>query len=182
MTWTRLAVLVMTVGSASCTGVTSSHPVGEAAMQLQAQEWEGAWLDADGGVLLVNVMDGAAGELRVTWVEEQDAGHRLDESRVYARVSSKWVFGSIETERESASAPSEYLWGRMVMREDVLLVWRPAAEKFQQMVEAGVLPGEASVGNVRLGRLEREHMLLITSEEGGVLFDWDDPIVFRRLK
>ena len=106
----------------------------------------------------------------------------MDESRVYARVSSEWVFGSTEAERESASAPSEYLWGRMVMRRDVLLVWPPVAEKFRQMVEAGVLPGETGVGSVRLGRLEREHMLLITAEEGGVLFDWDDPMVFRRVK
>ncbi len=181
MTWKRFAVLVVALATVSCGEVTSPHPVGDTALRLDAKAWEGTWI-ADGEVLIVKVLDSVAGVLGVYAVEEKDGRQHLMDSRVYVRVSNDWVFASVENEDEAASGHMEYLWGRIAKREGLLLVWAPSVEKFRQLVESGALPGETSVGKVNLGRLERQHMVIITSEEQGVLFDWDDPIIYTRVK
>jgi hypothetical protein len=50
------------------------------------------------------------------------------------------------------------------------------------MVQNGVLPGTVDEnGDITLGELSADHIKVITSETRGVLFNWDDPIVFIRL-
>ena len=49
------------------------------------------------------------------------------------------------------------------------------------MVEEEVLPGKAEERSVVLGELGPEHLEIITSEEYGVLFDWDDPMLLWRV-
>jgi hypothetical protein len=47
-------------------------------------------------------------------------------------------------------------------------------------LEEGKLPDKIEDSDVILGNLTSAHLKLITSETEGVLFEWDEPIIFRR--
>ena len=74
-----------------------------------------------------------------------------------------------------------YVWFRVAMYGDSMLIWPPDASKLGQLVDRGVLPGKTSEGEVALDKLSAEHMKLITSDDEGVLFHWKSPLVLRRI-
>jgi len=63
-----------------------------------------------------------------------------------------------------------------------ILAWFPRPERFAQRVREGVLPGKVDEkGNVTLSELQEEHLQLITQEQKGVLFAWENPLVLFKL-
>ena len=90
--------------------------------------------------------------------------------------SGDWIFASIPDKDNL----KRYLWGRIKQDGQQVVVWVPDSEKFQALVEEGKLPGKIEDSDVILGNLTSDHLKLITSETEGVLFEWDEPIIFRR--
>jgi hypothetical protein len=56
----------------------------------------------------------------------------------------------------------------------------PDPEKFKTLVEEGKLPGRIKKDSIVLGGLNSEQLKLITSGRTGVLFEWDEPVIFMR--
>jgi hypothetical protein len=48
------------------------------------------------------------------------------------------------------------------------------------LVEEGKLPGKIKEDSIVLGGLNSEQLKLITSGRTGVLFEWDEPVIFMR--
>ncbi len=184
---------------AACDVVLSTDPVGREPMAIEAEEWQGTWT-ADDGAFTVSVPEGDPGRVELAWIEEEDGRPVLKTTPVHLRSAGEWVFASLANEEESGSGPPgsgppgsgqpesgrpqevRYLWGRLAKDGDRILFWLPRAEKFQQLVEEGVLPGTVEEGgDVVLGKLEARHLALIASEERGVLFEWEAPMILRRL-
>jgi len=152
-----------------CNTVTSTHPVGQTPLEIKPEEWEQTWVHTDGAITL-EVLDGEKGLLRVAWIEEE----QLKSGDIYLHSSGDWFFASFKEDQA-------YLWFRIVKEENQILFWIPSFEKFKSLVEEGVLPGEIKNSNVLLGELGPQHLDIIKSEEHGVLFHWDEPLVFSRV-
>jgi hypothetical protein len=156
--------------------------MGEKEVGISGKGWEGTWVDSDGTVAVVNVLEGDRGLIRVAGLDEAEGQLALNQSNVYLRSSSGWLFGSIEKDREDPLSPDRYLWCRIKKEGDLIVIWAPNEELFRRLVDEGALPGKTYDRGVELGNLETRHYRLITSEERGVLFRWDQPLFFRKIK
>lgn len=173
-----LAIAAVLAALASCDIVLSTHPVGSEPVTLVAEEWQGTWINDDGAVTLV-VPEGPPGRLQLAWIEVRDKPE-LETAVVHVRSVGDWLFGSFE--EDEGPEPARYIWGRLVKEEGTILFWLPREERFRELVATGVLPGEVSEdGDVLLTRLEPQHLAILTSEDRGPLFAWDDPTILRRL-
>jgi hypothetical protein len=175
----------------ACVEVTSTAPVGSKAVPIDAEEWNGTWLDDDDEPVLFRVVDSANGILKMSGIEESDGTRRWVHSYVYLRTvpgHEGWIFASYQ-DKPADHEPPGYLWARVKRQGEFLLVWLPDSTKFEELVEEGALPGEVirgeesgNVAHITLDEFDEEHLALIASEERGVLFDWDDPRIWWRSK
>ena len=177
----RAIVTICTVLFISgCSGVYSPVPVGETPADIAAEqdEWEGTWIADDGDAILVTVIDGTNGILKVDWVEKnnEDTVERTT-AALYLRNSGDWTFASV---LEDDDDKEPYIWGRIIRTKRQAVLWTPDTKQFKALVEEGVLPGEIDGDSVLLGTLSSNHMEWIMSESNAYLFEWDDPLVLRK--
>lgn len=177
MTVAKLAVCcALAVTLAGCDLVSSTHPVGRP-LGVEPADWEGTWVHGN-GALTVRVADAERGLLEVAWVEEKEGAFVLETVDAHLGRFEDWTFASFAGVEETA----DFLWSRLARDGQELILWWPRPEELRRLVEEGQLPGKVENGDVRLGRLEADHLAILVSEEHGMLFDWDEPMTFRRLR
>jgi len=152
------------------------------------EEWDGYWFLPDGPVFF-QVEDPARGVLLVAGIERHHRNNetpgapapllKLATQKVYLRNSGEWIFASLQPPN---STDTKFIFFRLKKQDKMILAWAPNTEKFAELVRRGELPGSIDdKGNVTLGSLRPTHYQKITSGEYGVLFNWDNPLVFFRL-
>ncbi len=169
--------LLVVLGGWGCSMVTSGRPIGDTPLLVDAGEWEGTWTSADGGPVVVRVEDARKGQLRLAWME----GGRemvLKTADVMLLKAGTWHFANLR--EETKGGPPVYLFARVKKEKGMLIIWPPRPERFARLINDKVLPGTASKEKIFLGELGPEHVKVIASEERGVLFDWENPIVIMR--
>lgn len=158
-----------------CSVVMSEKPVGDAPVVLDPAGWNGAWLTHQGDAVVMKVLDRDNGVLRITWIED-DSKMTCRSHDVRVLSSGKWQFANIMDEGEKGEKPRGYLFAKIKKERDNIVIWLPAAEKFSDLVGKKILPGRVEKESVILGELGPRHMKIITSEEKGLLFDWENPL------
>ena len=161
-----------------CANVLIGEPIGTEPATLVADEWNGTWFNP-GGTLTVEVIDAEHGEIDIAWIEAKDGALKMESHRLVLKSAGDWIFGSMKTNEEK---PSEgWLWGRIKKDERQIVFWLPRLKPFEQWVNDGKLPGQIKGDNVILGKLEPEHLALLSGEQAGILYHWDEPMVLMRL-
>lgn len=174
----RTAALAACACLTACNAVYSTHPVGEALVKLDPEQWQGTWLH-DEVVVTTTVMDADHGVLQAAWVERGEKGAKLEVAEGTIRSSGNWMFANLEERDEEGNA--RYLWLRVKRSDGRLIVWSPRVERFREFVEDQSLPGAVDTeDNVVLGKLEPAHLSLINAPSSNLL-DWEDPDVFYRI-
>ncbi len=163
-----------------CSAVYSPYLIGETPTNIEEEKskWEGTWLHADGSVT-VKVLNASKGILKIGWVDTEQRGLKYEEANVFLRDGGGWTFANFEAPDESNEI--FYVWARIKHEENQVILWVPDEEKFGDLVEAEQLPGEVDGSDVRLEKLTPQHIDLITAETNGILFKWDEPMVFIKL-
>lgn len=159
--------------------VVSGRPLGDTPVRLDPAEWEGTWTAADGGPVVVRVDDAAGGQLRLAWIEGEKE-MVLKTAMVSVLRSGPWFFANMREDVKDAS-PSVYLFALVKRQKGTMLIWPPRPESFARLIREGVLPGTVTKEKVLLGELKPEQMKIIASEDRGVLFDWENPIVLMKM-
>ena len=180
--------LVLLVILSSCTTVTVNKPMGVTPLKLDADEWDGNWVEIHDGEwidiskpdeidgLPLKVMDAHEGILQLTVTEK----NREQMVEIFLRRSGKWTFVSLKSEDEGDE--EGYLWGRMKKEKNLIIIWLPDPEEFAALVKDGILPGEVGEsGDVSLEDLDKGHYEMFSTEEHGPLFVWDEPMIYYRL-
>lgn len=170
------AVCILLVSMAACSEVISVFPVGENSVSLKPEEWNGKWeaVLSDGEFAMMEVLPGQEGMLRIT-----GHSHGTDDKPMDAilRVSDGWMFINVAGDDNAG-----YYWARIRNQDGRLIfVWLPSFDKSKKLVENGILPGEVRGSTVSLNLVRPEHLKIITSEAHGVIFDWEEPVVLRRV-
>jgi hypothetical protein len=176
----RVLCFSFTVALCGCFEVVSLNPMGESALKLNPAEWDGVWLLSDDDLVIFKVANPDDGLIEASFLERGESGPVFKRSTVYVREAEGWVFISMAQESEGATDVVGYSWGRLKKDGNTLIVWMPDHDKFESLVDEGILPGDTRSTDVHLGILESSHYAVITSEQRGVLFEWDNPIIFRR--
>jgi hypothetical protein len=75
-----------------------------------------------------------------------------------------------------------YAWARISKDGRQAIIWSPDADKFKELVSKGRLPGKVDKdNNVLLDELQPKDMELINSGSSGVLLEWENPWVLRKI-
>lgn len=175
-----LAVTAITGGCLSgCSSVYVTAPFGEKPHVLVPEKWNG-WWSIEKGVVSVQVVNATGGELRLSGIEERDGKQELQTANVFIRESAGMLFASV---RLPEMPDGQSVWARLKLDDDQITVWCPAVAKFAALVRAGKLKGRiAEGGDVFLESLEASDYAELASDKYGVLMQWDEPGVLRRLK
>jgi hypothetical protein len=161
----------------ACNAVYTTEPLGDKAVQLNPEEWQGTWLHHE-MVLTTTVRDAQNGRLQVAWVERDEEGAKLEVFEGSIRATGEWVFASLE---EDNDGDPRYLWLRIDRSAGHFTVWSPDPERFRSMVTDEKLPGTIDGDeNVVLGELKPEHLEMINSPSANLL-NWEEPDVFYRI-
>jgi hypothetical protein len=180
---------------AGCDSVTVEKPFGAPPARLVAAEWAGYWHLDDDEVGRITVVDAAAGLLEAAVIKDGPEGQRVERTKIYLREVGDWKFMFLPGEK-----PGEgFTWVKYENYDGkMVLVWLPSPKKCKAAVEQGLLRGEvraesspATKGTVLgetlsttvlLKELTAKELELIMSDEKGVLFDWQHPLPFLRVK
>lgn len=175
-TWT-LATLALTVFLSGCKAVYIHGPLGDKAVELKADEWEGAWnILGENDVVEMRVADPKAGKLEIAGVNAKEKGFELETYPVLIREYKNWQFVNIQ----SKDKPGFYTWGRIKNDDNKIILWGPDPEKFSALVKKGTLPGKIDGDNIFLEKLTPAQMDLITTDTQGTLMAWDEPLILVR--
>ena len=182
ITRTRNSKLALTglilLTTCACSSVISKRPLGERPARIVAKEWEGNWLGPDGPVN-VKVVDADKAILSVAWLEDDEQGKpTMKTAQVELQQSGDWLFANTWEEDKGRG----YIWGRIKNEDGHVTVWLPDEKVFKQLMKDGIFPGKTDGDEIVLDELEPQHLKLITSAERGVLFFWDKPLVFQKVR
>jgi hypothetical protein len=170
------SLLVLTL--AGCGAVYVTQPIGEKPCKIKAKDWEGTWIHKDGSVT-VRVMDGENGQLRIAWIEPKENGLTFETHNVQLREAGSWMFANIKDDANTNEP--RYLWARIKGDGNQVIVWLPDPAKFRALVEEQKFPGRIEgKSDVILDTLELKHLRIIAGEQEGILFVWEEPVVFLR--
>lgn len=164
-----------------CASVYVESPLGGEPLVLEASDWEGQWVGGGDAVAAVRVVDRDRGVLQVSEInyEPGDRAH-LDSETVYLRQWNDFLFAGVPTQGED-DRPL-FFWARLERVGNRVVFWLPDHHKIKALVEAGKLPGTIEKdGDVVLGQLEEAHYRILTSEEEGILYQWENPGVLMRI-
>ena len=170
-----LLVAVSVLSLTGCSTVSSPKPMGENIVSVEPEQWEGTWITSTMDTpVSIKVTDAKKGILKAAWLDDM----KMESCEIYLLESGEWMFGNVKDEENS----SRFLWGRLKKDDSQIIAWFPEVEKIRDLVKAGSLPGTVDEdGDVALGDLKAEHLKLITSDDKGILFEWEEPLVLIRL-
>jgi hypothetical protein len=159
-----------------CAAVSSVEPVGERPKEISQNEWGGTWINKSHSIT-IQVLDEQKGLLQVAWVEEKTGGLKIESYQVAIRESGEWIFGNVKETRDSAS----YYFALIKKDAGQIIVWTPNPVQFRKLVETGVLRGKLGKYDIILEKLTTDDLKGILSNDKGVCFEWQNPVVFFRL-
>jgi len=162
-----------------CVSTFSAEPLGEAVAILKPEEWNGVWMDMQGHMARVRIVDPADGKLLLIQ-DWRDCSAKTTESDtdtvVQLRQSGPWYFES-PTEKEVLYE----IWWALRRDREALFMCLADEERVRELVVSGALPGFVYEGDVVVWPLSPDQYSVLLSDARPV-FRCDLPrIVFMRL-
>ena len=187
-----LPVILVLIG---CVNVRTKHLLGAEPVDLslpdESEEFSGIageWVDADGLVARVTVIDAEEGEILYAPQAEGD-----DPKKVTLRRTDDFAFANFETDEKG-----ERIWMLAGTNSDMneVYLWTPDSKRFRKLIAEGKIRGtndpetkideegkEEDVQNpgAVIDDPEGKWIARMIAGEFGVLVDWKHPLVFRRV-
>ncbi|XCN72846.1 MAG: hypothetical protein Q3M24_21590 [Candidatus Electrothrix aestuarii] len=173
---------------AGCAVVTSENLIGDTAVQLSPEAWNGTWKNEE-TALQFKVIDPENGLLKIAWFEEKDNELQPESLTVQIRKGEQWEYlNLLEGSLYNDLALEKYCWGRIEKEEKRLLFWLPNPERFELAVQSDMLQGKviktkkenSPSTHVRLNASSQKLIQQVESN-GGDYFLWDKPLTFIKI-
>ena len=185
-------LLIVTLGSLAfltgCAVVTSENLIGDTAVQLSPEAWNGTWRNEE-TALQLKVIAPENGLLKIAWFEEKDNELQPESLTVQIRKGEQWEYlNLLEGSLYKDLALAKYCWGRIEKEGKRLLFWLPNPERFERAVASDTLKGKviktkkenSPSTHIRLNASSRKLIQQIESS-GGEYFLWDKPLTFIKI-
>jgi hypothetical protein len=171
-----LASVVFGLFLSGCAVVQSDKAIGEKAVTVNADDWDGVWTFS-GGAVNAAVVDKDKGLLEIAWVERKDGKFEMETYRVGIMQQGDAIIANLEDVKDKG----RYLFSLIKKNPDEVVLWIPEMAKFKKLVQNNVLSGKILEENkMLLENLSPSQMEMIATEKNGKLFIWDSPIVLKR--
>ena len=171
-------LLVLIWLMSGCVAVYTTEPVGDEPVKLQAQDWEGTWVQ-DKDFFVIRLSEPDQGMLVAAWIEEENDSLKLESLNGHIRATGDTMFISFR-DKDYPDSP-RYFWARIKQDGRQIIFWQPEEKAFKALVESKQLPGSIDDDNIILEPLKNEHLRFIIEDKNKNLFDWQEPIVFLKL-
>jgi len=171
-----------------CSLVTVKKPIGEKSFSINISAWEGIWYDGDNTVLFIKVRDKKKSVLNVKAVENSSDILKIKEFNVFLRKGAKMIFANIPfkdiADKKELNLRNRdcYIWGAVKNQNNRIVFFSPDGKEFKDLIDEGKLNGVAEKGYIHLSSSVKIVMELCESERSGRMFDWENPVIFRKLK
>jgi hypothetical protein len=171
-----------------CSLVTVKKPIGEKSPNINILAWEGIWYDGDNSVLFIKVKDKKNSVLYVRAVENSSDTLKIKEFDVILRKGTKMLFANIPfkeiAEKKELNSRNRdcYIWGAVKNQNNRIIFFSPDGKEFRDLIDEGKLNGVAENGYIHLSSSVKAVIELCESERSGRMFDWENPVIFRKLK
>lgn len=159
---------------AGCHAVVVPQPFGVEKVQLSPAEIEGVWFAEEENPLTVKVVDQEKAIVSVTYEESRESIRTVT---VHLMAGEKWQYASLLNSDEGDPSKG-YIFVCVKITPKRILVWMPDHKRFKELVEKGTIKGRVENGDVYLDEVPPELIAWVESEKFGLLFDWQDPLVF----
>ena len=171
-----LASVVFGLFLSGCAVVQSDKAIGEKAVTVNADDWDGVWT-FNGGALNAVVVDKDKGLLEIALVERKDGKFEMNTYRVGIMKQDDAIIANLEDPNEKG----KFSFGRISINPDEIIVWIPNFARFKELLEKNKLPGiMVDEHKILLEKLGAEHMKIIADVYDGSIFSLDNPIVLKR--
>lgn len=171
-----LAAVVFGLFLSGCAVVQSDKTIGEKAVAVNADDWDGVWTFS-GGALNAAVIDKDKGLLEIALVERKDGKFEMKTYRVGIMQQDDAIIANLEDPNEKG----KFSFGRISISSDEIILWIPNFARFKELVEKSKLPGIiVEEHKILLEKLGAEHMKIIADVYDGSLFSLENPIVLKR--
>ena len=161
---------------AGCESVLTTQPMGETAVQLSPEQWQGTWLHHE-TVVTITVLDKDNGLLQASWIEQQQDGIDLEVTKGAVRATGDMTFFVTEDENQKGL----FHWAIVKKGKNHLIMWTPNVEQFKVLIKDGKLPGKVTEDGVVLDKLKPEIIEMIDDPSANLL-QWKEPDVFVRIR
>ena len=165
-----LKLILLGIIFTSC--VYTKFPIGIQNCKIVSQDWEGIWVNQE-VALYIKVSDSKNGVLDVAWIELDNQHFKLETMKVYLKKYKNWLFANVKDKEEKGL----YLWAKIDKKDNLILIWLPNLDKFKKLVKNKILPGSISKYDVTLDKFTLKDYELLTSDNYGCLFEWQEPII-----
>ena len=162
-----------------CYSVYSNQPIGLKPLEAVPEQWEGTWgFPGEKGTVQIKVSDQAQGALTLLWLDEQ--GNVSNTNNILLMSAGDWTLGNIVHQDKDGS---RYQCVRIQASDDQIICWLLDSKKIAALVQSNRLSGTVDTPNddVFLTDINPTSVAAIASEQMGVLFKWDEPMVFVRV-
>ena len=171
-----LASVVCGLFLSGCAVVQSDKAIGEKAVTVNADDWDGVWT-FNGGAVNAAVVDKNKGLLEIALVERKDGKFEMNTYRVGIMQQDNAIIANLEAPNEKG----KFSFGRININPDEIILWIPNFAKFKELVQKNKLPGIIVGDNkILLENLGAEHMKIIADVYDGSIFSLENPIVLKR--
>jgi hypothetical protein len=146
-----------------CVTTFSAEPLGETIANLKPDEWNGLWMDKQGDLARVRVVDSAGGKLLLIqdWKDCSARTTSSDTDRVVQlRQSGSWYFENPKKKKEVLYE----VWLAFHRDREALFMCVADDERVRELVVSGALPGFVYEGDVVIWPLSRDQYSVLLSD------------------
>ena len=148
---------------AGCVTTFSSEPLGEAVAVLNPEQWNGVWMDQDGKLARVLVIDSADGKLLLVedWKDcSPETTASGTDGVMRLRQSGSWYF-----QNPAKKAVLYDIWLAFRRDREALFVCVADEERVRELVVSGALPGFTYEGDVVVWPLSHDQYRVLLSDD-----------------
>lgn len=169
-----------------CTAVVTKTPIGNSAVKIQAEEWDGTWACED-DVLIVKTIDESKGLLKVALIREKDGIFSLQQGQISLKHlgDNKFLnipFAEIAGKKELKDKFAGYfVWAKFTRQGENLIVWIPDAESIKKLLTKKELIGKEEKDIIILEGSADQLSKTIEKQINSII-EWKHPGVYTRIK
>jgi hypothetical protein len=181
-------VLILLMGLAlsmvGCSSVSSKFLIGEPVTDDLRQKFDGVWDFGDENIGHIKYLGN--GRLRIAGGEWKENRFDLEEMDVILTKCGNKQFVNFHDQEEVNENESDYLFGYCAfIGDDYFLVWLPKTDAFEKAVNDGKIKGkvvkEKSSKSIYLEETPEKICRFLQSQPVELLFDLEDPMIYRRI-
>ncbi|MFC1602741.1 hypothetical protein ACFL3U_04165 [Pseudomonadota bacterium] len=162
-------ILALTLGA--CSSIKSTNTVGDYALKLNPDEWNGTWVIGK-GTYQISVINPDFGVM----ISESIKDGKTEKHRMFVTQTGSDKYINL------VNVGKNFSFAKFKKEKDSATVWMPSKEMFKKAITDHKIAGEVDKnGNILITASGEEFSEFLKTNPELMLFEYDSPSIFKRL-